>query len=129
MKKIFFAIAFIVPFGELLAQQKYEPGGILLQVRAPEVVRFGNGRVINGSPQLQAVFQQYPATDSRKLSHVNPPAVGQVPKPMAVIESNFFTPHRFCEILKRRGTLLFCKQVFTVAACFGNMLMQCDTNL
>jgi len=57
--------------GVILAQEDYEPGVILLQVRQPNLVTFSNGRVNNAGPQMQAVFQQYPATGSRKLSHVN----------------------------------------------------------
>jgi hypothetical protein len=61
----------LISFTCIFAQEDYELGVILLQVRQPEVVSFSNGQVINGSPQLQAVFQQYPATGSRKLSHIS----------------------------------------------------------
>jgi len=67
----FYLLLVIVPVAGIFAQNNYEPGVILLQVREPEVVRFNNGQVINGGPQLQAVLQQYPAIGSRKLSHVN----------------------------------------------------------
>ncbi|MDZ7344234.1 MAG: S8 family serine peptidase [candidate division KSB1 bacterium] len=71
MKCKFFLLFILSSFARIFAQENYEPGVILLQVRQPEVVRFNNGQVINGSSQLQAVFQQYPAIRSRKLSHVN----------------------------------------------------------
>jgi hypothetical protein len=71
MRRVFFVLLVVIPLTGILAQENYEPGVILLQVRQPEVVRFSNGQVINGSSQLQAVFQQYPAIRSRKLSHVN----------------------------------------------------------
>ncbi|MDZ7261823.1 MAG: hypothetical protein ONB05_06935 [candidate division KSB1 bacterium] len=71
MRAIIFTILVLVPFTGALAQQGYEPDVILLQVRQPEVVTFSNGQVINGSSQLQTVWQRYPAIGSRKLSHVN----------------------------------------------------------
>jgi len=76
MRKLLLASLSMIPLTLLLvsvifAQENYEPGVILVQVRQPEIVRFNNGQVINSSPQLQAVLQQYPATGSRKLSHVN----------------------------------------------------------
>ena len=71
MKNAFFVLMILGSLMELFAQQNYEPGVILLQVWQPELVSFSDGYVINGSPQLQAILQQYPATGSRKLSHVN----------------------------------------------------------
>jgi len=71
MRAIISTILVLVSFSGALAQQEYEAGVILLQVWQPEVVRFSNGEVINGSPQLQAVFRQYQATRMFKLSHVN----------------------------------------------------------
>lgn len=71
MKRVFLTLFMIIPFMGILAQVNYEPGVILLQVRQPNVVSFNNGQVINGSPQLQAVLQQYSVSGSSKLSHVN----------------------------------------------------------
>lgn len=71
MRAITYIILALALFNGTRAQYNYEPGVILLQVKQPEIVSFNNGQVINGSPQLQAVFEQYPATRSRKLSHVN----------------------------------------------------------
>jgi len=71
MRRVFLALLILIPLGGMFAQEDYEPGVILLQVRQPNVVTFSNGRVSNASAQLRVVFQQYPATGSRKLSHVN----------------------------------------------------------
>lgn len=71
MRTIITALMGLIPFLGLFAQQSHEAGVILLQVRQPQVVRFSGGQALNGSPQLQSVLQQYGATDSRKLSHVN----------------------------------------------------------
>jgi len=71
MRPVLFLLLVMIPLTGIFAQENYEPGVILLQVRQPELVSFNNGQVINGSPQLQAVFRQYPATGARKLSHVN----------------------------------------------------------
>jgi hypothetical protein len=71
MRYKLFLLFIVIPLVGIFAQENYEPGVILLQVHQPEVVSFSNGQVINGGPQLQAVFQQYPAIRSRKLSYVN----------------------------------------------------------
>ncbi|MEW6499450.1 MAG: S8 family serine peptidase, partial [Cyanobacteriota bacterium] len=71
MRRKLFLLIIVIPLAGIFAQENYEPGVILLQVRQAEVVSFSNGQVINGSPQLQAAFQQYPVIRSRKLSHVN----------------------------------------------------------
>lgn len=71
MRTIFLILMLLLSFRELFSQQDYEPGVILLQLWQPEIVTFNNGLTINGSPQLQAVFEKYPATGSCKLSHVN----------------------------------------------------------
>jgi|GEM_PF-2253787 len=71
MKHFVFIMMIISPFVGLFAQQDYEPGVILLQVWPPEIVKFSNNNVIEGSSQLKAVFQRYPAIKIRKLSHVS----------------------------------------------------------
>ncbi len=71
MRRLFLALLSFIPLAGISAQENYEPGVILLQVRQPNVVTFNNGQVSNGSTQLQAVLQQYPTTGSRKLSNVN----------------------------------------------------------
>jgi thermitase len=71
MKNVIFVLLIMISCPLIFAQENHEPGVILLQVQQPEVVTFNNGKAINGSPQLQAVLQQYPASSSIKLSHVN----------------------------------------------------------
>lgn len=73
MKRILFlgSLFSMICIAQIFAEEKYEPGVILIKVRQPDVVRFEHGQAINGSWQLQAVLHQYPATGSRKLSHVN----------------------------------------------------------
>jgi subtilisin family serine protease len=54
------------------AQAKYEPGVILLKVQQPDEVSITKNQVINGSTELQVVFQQYGAINSRRIRHVGP---------------------------------------------------------
>jgi subtilisin family serine protease len=71
MKKGLIVLLFLNVFASLYAQQKYEPGVILLTVKDPETVNFKNNQWVNGSSQLRNVFSEYTATKIRKLSHVN----------------------------------------------------------
>ena len=96
MRTIFLTLFILISITCIFAQEDYEPGVILLQVRQSEVVSFSNGQVINGSPQLQAIFQRHPATGSRKLSHVNDETDGwyriefPVTFPLGVIRTALF---------------------------------------
>lgn len=61
----------MIPWVFIFAQERYEPGVILLQVRNPDVVTLNQNRVIDGSPEFQAILNEYSAITSLKLSHVS----------------------------------------------------------
>jgi len=52
------------------SQANYEPGIILLKVRQPDEVSISKNQVINGSTQLQSVFQDYGAINSYTLEMI-----------------------------------------------------------
>jgi len=72
MKKRFLAILLIIlPAIITFAQDNYESGVLLLQVKQPHIVSLDNTKVINGSAELQNILDRYLIKNSRKLSHVN----------------------------------------------------------
>lgn len=71
MKKLVVILIILIHFVRLYAQQDYRQGVILLQVWPPESVKFSENQLIEGSTQLQSVFQRYPAIRVQKLSHIN----------------------------------------------------------
>jgi hypothetical protein len=58
MKKLFFVFIIVVFGCKVFAQGNFEAGVILLKVRQPDIIRITQNQVINGSSQLQYVFNK-----------------------------------------------------------------------
>ena len=55
----------------LFAQEEYTPNQLLIQVVEPEVVSIQNSKIINGSTEAEAAFEEHPPEYSEKLPHPN----------------------------------------------------------
>ena len=72
MKKILVIIVIITNLSiNLLANENYEPGVILLKVKNPNIVSINETRVVNGSSEFQNILNKYGILRSKKLPSVN----------------------------------------------------------
>ena len=72
MKKLIFLVLMtIFSISNLFANERYEPGVILLQLKNPDAVQLNQKKVINGSQKFQNTLDKHAIQNSKKLSHVS----------------------------------------------------------